>query len=95
MPTHALISYDLKQNTESDARRNFEYALERLEWKDCKSVASTKTNQFSSDRLDTVMLVIMDITGAAITAKIKEIAYVVQCGNSPPVQKTFKNPNFQ
>lgn len=95
MPTHVLLSFDLKQNTNTEHRDLFDERLEGCGWKDCPEVSSTKTKAFKGgDVEESRVTAIMEIYEAALHARIKETSFVIQCGNSEPVSKTFLHPKL-
>lgn len=92
MPTFVLISYDLKQNADTETRQKFDYTLESFGWKDCSNVASAKTKFFSGEVADSKTQAVTQIANAVLASGVKEIAYVIQCGNTEPEQKRFLHP---
>lgn len=96
MHTHVLLSFDLKQNTSNDARKLFDEALERCGWKDCPEVGSTKTKVFTVGGLtaEAKSGAYMEVYEATLSASIKEISYVIHCGDSEPLQRTFLHPKL-
>lgn len=96
MHTHVLLSFDLKQNTDTEHRNLFDERLETCGWKDCTDVSSTKTKVSKSGDLEEIKVAaLMEIYEAALHARIKEISFIVQCGNLEPVSKTFLNPKIK
>lgn len=96
MHTHVLLSFDLKQNTDSETRKLFDEALERHGWTDCPDVASTKTKVFTEvgKAADVKTTAYMEVVGSTLSAKVREISCVIQCGDSAPLQKTYLHPEF-
>jgi hypothetical protein len=95
MPTHVLLSFDLKQNTDTEHRDRFDERLEASGWKDCPEVSSTKTKAFKGEDVEeSNVTAIMEIYEAALRANIKETSFVIQCGNLEPVSKTFLHPKL-
>ena len=94
MPTHVLLSFDLKRNTDSETRKLFDEALERFGWKDCVDVGSTKTKVFTDSDLtgEAKTDAYMEVYESTRLAGVKEIAFVIHCGDSDPVQRTFISP---
>jgi hypothetical protein len=96
MSTHVLLSFDLKQNTDTEHRKLFDQHLETRGWKDCTDVSSTKTKVSQIGGVEELKVAaLMEIYEAALHARIKEISFVVQCGNLEPVSKTFLNPKLK
>lgn len=91
MSTHVLLSFDLKQNTSSEARKVFDEALERCGWRDCLEVGSTKTKVFavSGNAAEAKTYAYMEVYEATLSAKVKEVSCVIHCGDSAPLQRTF------
>ncbi|MFJ2357472.1 hypothetical protein [Pseudomonas fluorescens] len=96
MHTHVLLSFDLKQNTDSETRKLFDEALEGRGWKDCSDVGSTKVRVFVEDADISGLKVnaYMEVVDSALRANVKELACVIQCGNSEVLQKTFLHPKL-
>lgn len=93
MNTNALLSFDLKQNTNTEHRDLFDEYLDGREWKDCPDVGSSKTKVFMDGNAGGAKLnAIMEIYGAIHHAKIAETSFVIQCGNLDPVIKTYIYP---
>ena len=96
MQTYVLLSFDLKQSTDTEHRKLFDKHLETYGWRDCTDVSSTKTKVLKSGDVEELKVAaLVEIYEAALHARIKEISFVVQCGNLEPVSKTFLNPKLK
>ena len=95
MSSHAMISYDLK-HTEDFARTQFNDQLTAAGWIKSTVAETTWFKSFNGVMAGEAFrqLVTMEIFGAVMSTRVKEISYIAQCGNSEVIETNFMNPRF-